>query len=77
MVHRRSNEDRWGLTDLAAEPRVRPLTDRSVEINLGAKWAFRKNWLAQFGLVQDIKDSAAVDADFSLYFALGSQFDLR
>ena len=74
-----------GLMDLGAEEsadpdtvlRVRPLTDRSYEINLGAKWAFRKNWLAQFGIVQDFKDSAAVDADFSLYFSLGSQFDLR
>ena len=53
------------------------MTDRSVEINLGAKWAFRKDWLAQFGIVQDIKDSAAVDADFSFYLSLGSQFDLR
>ncbi len=74
-----------GLTDLDAEEsvdpdtvlRVRPLTDRSYEINLGVKWAFRQGWLAQFGIVQDFKNSAAVDADFSLYFSLGSQFDLR
>ena len=74
-----------GLMDLDAEEsadpnivlRVRPLTDRSYEINLGAKWAFRQGWLAQFGIVQNFKNSAAVDADFSLYFSLGSQFDLR
>ncbi len=74
-----------GLMDLDAEESadpnivlsVRPLTDRSYEINLGAKWAFRQGWLAQFGIVQNFKNSAAVDADFSLYFSLGSQFDLR
>ncbi len=67
-----------GLMDSRTEPRVRPLTGQSLEINLGAKWVFARHWLAQFGIVQDvIPNSAAVDADFSLYLALGTQFDIH
>ena len=64
--------------DSKTEPRVRPLTGQSLEINLGAKWVFARHWLAQFGIVQDvIPNSAAVDADFSLYLALATQFDIH
>ncbi len=64
-----------GLMDLKnTGPEVRPLTDRSIEAILGAKWAFARDWLAQFAIIQDIADSAAVDADFSFLISLGTQF---
>ncbi|MFQ5693925.1 MAG: DUF3187 family protein [Nitrospinota bacterium] len=66
-----------GLMDLSREPRVRPLTDRSVEVHLGGKWAFAEGWLTQFGVVQDISDSAAVDADFTLFITVGARFDTK
>ena len=66
-----------GLMKSNTQPKVRPLTNRSMEVNLGAKWAFARNWLAQFGIVQDIEDSSAVDADITFYLAIGSQVDLR
>ncbi|MFQ5913105.1 MAG: DUF3187 family protein [Nitrospinota bacterium] len=74
-----------GLMDIEVSPAVivpdpedvRPLTDRIVEVHLGAKWAFARNWLAQFAVVEDIADSAAVGADFSFLVSLGARFAVK
>lgn len=72
-------QGKWasGLMDAKAEPRVRPLTDRSLEAQVGVKWAFARNWLAQFAIVEDFGDSAAVGSDFTFLLSLGAQFDLK
>ncbi len=56
---------------------IEALTGDVLEVSTAIKWAFARNWLAQFGLVENILETQNTAADFTFYISLGFQVDTK